>query len=306
MVANTLWQQLLPASALLAVPVRYAFDRYDGVRNEKHGGKGLAFVCWYGLQRRPPDLPRWMKFVVSKGAACFPRHGIREAQYETSTKKAVAFVFNSGRVPLKTDDLFQSKPLKLALVGDGQLVDVRLRYESDQTAGIRLTGERKFLRKPKYHLTERALTFAYLAPGHGLVLDIEYIAPKPVKFNLSGPVSGMKGSIQQNTLFEIDIENDRKRARQRRRDMWSLLIGSFMIAVAAIRMWVDIAHSGHAAINRHWTYWTAIGVIVCGEWLALSAWYRMKQARKIPAALRFWEPPSNSPSVRITDRTGAQ
>jgi hypothetical protein len=305
MVANPLWQQLLPASALLAIPVKYAFDRFDGVRIEKHGAKGLAFVCWYGLQRRPPRLPRWVKFVASKVAACLPQRGDRAGQHATSTKKAVAFIFNSGRVPLKTDDLFQSKPLKLALIGDGQFVDVKLRYESDQTAGIRLTGERKFLRKPKHYLTERALEFAYLAPGHGLVLDIEYIAEEPVTFSLSGPVSGMKGSIQQKTLFEIDIENDRNRARQRRTDKWRLLIGSFVIAAAAIRMGFDIAHGDHAAINRDWTYWTALCVIMSGEWLALAAWFRMKQVRKVPAALRFFEPPPNSPSVRMTDRTSA-
>lgn len=302
---DALWQ-LLAAPALLAVPFRYGLDWFDGVRKEKHGTKGLAFVCWYGLQRRPHRLPRWMNFIASKIRTHLLQQGQRTPQAGAPTKTAIAFVFNSGRIPLKVDDLFQSKPLKLMLTGDGQLTRVNVRFESDQTAGVRLTGERRFLRRPQNHLTERALTFAYLAPGHGLVLEIVYTAHEPVTFSLSGPVNGMKSSIQQQRLYEIDIVNSRRRQRQRRAETWSLWIGSLMMAGAVVKTAVDLIHGGHAAASADWTFWVTIFVMGAGEWLALSAWYRVKQVRKIPTALRFWESSPNARFVSAADRTSIQ
>lgn len=305
MKADALWQ-LLAAPALLAVPFRYGLDWFDGVRKEKHGAKGLAFVCWYGLQRRPHRLPRWMTCIASKVKTHLMRRGQQATQAGAPTKRAIAFVFNSGRIPLKTDDLFQSKPLKLMLSGDGKLTGVRVRFESDQTAGIRLTGERSFLRRPKHHLTERALTFAYLASGHGLVLEIEYTGQEPVTFSMSGPVSGMKSSIQQQRLYEIDIVDSRRRQRQRRAETWSLWIGSLMMAGAVVKTAVDLTHGGHAAASRDWTFWATLSVMGAGEWLVLSAWYRVKQVKKIPTALRFWESSSNAPFVPAADRASIQ
>ena len=298
--------QLLAAPALLAVPFRYAFDWFDGVRKERDGAKGLAFVCWYGLQHRPRRLPRWVTFIAAKVRAGLSWRHDRVTPHGPSTKRAVAFIFNSGRVPLKKDDLFRSKPVKLALAGPGQLLDVKIRLESDQTAGLRLTGERALLRKPKNHQTERALTFAYMASGHGLVVDIEYTAHGPVSFSLSGPVSGMKSSIQQNVLFEIDIEDSRRRQRQRRVDAWRLWIGSLMMAGAVTKTALDVLHGGHAASSRDWSYWLAMSLMGIGELMVLFAWYRMKQVKKIPAALRFWESPRKVPSIRIAEQTTVQ
>ncbi len=303
--ADALWQ-LLAAPAVLAVPFRYGLDWFDGIRKEKHGAKGLAFVCWYGVQRRPRRLPRWMTFIASKVKTHIMRRGQQATQAGTPTKKAIAFVFNSGRIPLRTDDLFQSKPLKLMLSGDGQLNRARVRFESDQTAGIQLTGERSFLRRPKHHLTERVLTFSYLASGHGLVLEIEYTGQEPVTFSLSGPVNGMKSSIQQQRLYEIDIVDSRRRQRQRRAETWSLWIGSMMMAGAVVKTAVDLIHGGHAAASADWTFWVTIFVMGAGEWLALSAWYRVKQVKKIPTALRFWESSPNARFVPAADRTSIQ
>jgi hypothetical protein len=145
-----------------------------------------------------------------------------------------------------------------------------------------------------------------MASGHGLVVDIEYTAHGPVSFSLSGPVSGMKSSIQQNVLFDIDIEDKRRRRRQRRVDAWRLGIGSLMMAGAVTKTGLDVLHGGHAVISRDWSYWLAMSLMLIGELMFLFAWYRMKQVKKIPAALRFWVPPRKVPSIRIAEQTTVQ
>ncbi|WP_199544573.1 hypothetical protein [Paraburkholderia kururiensis] len=303
--ADALWQ-LLAAPALLAVPARYAFDWFDGIRKEKRGAKGLAFVCWYGARRQAPRLPRWMTFVASKTRTLFPRRAAEAMQQAPSSRKAIAFIFNSGRVPLSAEDLFTSRALKLALSGDGQLVDVRIHYESEQSAGIRFDGERTFLRRPKNHLTERTVSFAYMAPGHGVAVEIDYTSSTPVIFSLSGPINGLKNPIQQQVLFEVDIEDTQRRTRWHRTETFKLWAGIVMMALAVAGMMFDVFSGGHAGIGRGWRFWAIMTLMMVGEWIALTTWYHLGQRRKVPAALRYWEHPENASTISVVERTSVQ
>ncbi|WP_155123285.1 MULTISPECIES: hypothetical protein [Burkholderia cepacia complex] len=299
--------QLLIAPAVLAVPLKYAFDFFDGVRKERRGVKGLAFVCWYGPQRRPLNLPGWIRFVASKIRNCFQSRGNRPTHGVLSTNKAIGFIFNSGQVPLKADDLFKSKPLRLVLSGSGELNDVSMRFESDQTADIRLTGERTFLRRPKNHSKERAIAFSYMAPGHGVAVEIEYSARGPVSFSLSGPVNGMRRSIQQQVLFEVDIESSQHRLRQRRSAVVRLWVGGLLMVAAITMAAIDVLFKGdHFLPTRDWTYWLSMVALAVGESMALMAWDHFRQPKKIPAALRYWDTAKNEPVNPVDQRTAVQ
>ncbi len=210
----------------------------------------------------------------------------------TRKRRVVAFIANNGRIPLSGEDLFHSTPLKLKLSGDGQLVDVRIRYASEQTADLKVSGARTFFRRSKGDLTERTIRFGYMAPGHGLALDIDYEVhgPEPVSFSLSGPVKGMKGSIPQQVLFEIEIEDTQRRRRQRRSENGRLWLGSLMMAGAMISGGVEAVTNGHVSVTKSVPYWFTLGILLAGEIIALGAWFRVKQVRKIPSALRFWDP----------------
>ncbi|KVB66122.1 hypothetical protein [Burkholderia cepacia] len=296
-------------AVVIGTLVTYALSQFDGVRKERRSSKSLVFICWYGARRLPVRLPRWITFVASVLRSRFRKPVDQIVLPTPSTQKVVVFIANNGRVPLSSEDLFKSTPLKLRLSGDGQLVDVRTRYESDQIAGIKLTGERSFLRRPKNHLIEREITFAYMAPGHGFALEIEYstLGKTPVSFSLSGPVNGMKGSIQQQILFEIDIENNQRRRRERRSEILRLWIGVLMMVVAVIVGVVDAyANGGRFVMTKSLPYWSTLGLLAVGEIIALVAWFRVEQVRKIPAALRYWEAPQQPPglsAILTTDRT---
>ncbi|MGU7770136.1 hypothetical protein ACV229_08125 [Burkholderia sp. MR1-5-21] len=187
------------------------------------------------------------------------------------------------------------------------MTDVRVRFESDQIAGIRLTGGKKFLRRPKHHLTERAIEFAYMAPGHGVAVEIEYSARGPVSFNLSGPVNGMRRSIQQQVLFEVDIESGQHRQRQRRSAVVRLWFGGLLMVAAITKTLIDIlVNSDHFTPAKDWTYWLSMGSLAVGESMALMAWDHFRQPKKIPAALRYWDPAKNEPVIPVDQRTAGQ
>ncbi|MBN3748318.1 hypothetical protein G3N96_23255 [Burkholderia sp. Se-20373] len=199
-----------------------------------------------------------------------------------------------------------SKPLKLILSGDGELLDVAIRLESDQMVGIKLAGNRTIFRKPPNYRTERSITFSYMAPGHGLVLDIEYSANAPITFSISGPVNGMKNAVQQQILFDVDIENSRRLRRQRLAETLKLWLGGLMMASSTVFMVFDASTGGHAISSRGWTYWLTMGVMAIGEWLAIVAWHRLKQPKKVPATLRYWEPATKTRPIPIIDRATAE
>lgn len=283
---------LLPPAVLGSV-ITYALGHFDGLRKERRSAKSLVFVCWYGARPLPVRLPSWMAMV----APIFRKHvhpaADQIARPATRKRRVVAFIANNGRTALSAEDLFHSTPLKLKLSGDGQLVDVRIRYASEQTADFKVSGERTFFRRSKNDLTERKIRFGYMAPGHGLALDIEYEVhgPEPVSFSLSGPVKGMKGSIQQQVLFEIEIEDTQRRRRQRRSETGRLWLGSLMMAGAMIIGSVEAVTNGRFSVSKFWPYWFTLGILLVGEIIALVAWFRVEQVRKIPTSLRFWEPP---------------
>lgn len=295
--------------AVIAALMTYALGQFDGARKERRSAKSLAFVCWYGARRLPVRMPRWIIFLVSTLRSCLHKPTNQVVQATPPTQKVVAFIANNGRVPLSSDDLFKSTPLKLRLSGDGQLVDVRIHYTSEQTADIKLTGERTFLRRPKNYLTERDIRFGYIAPGHGLVLEIEYSThgKTPASFSLSGPVNGMKGSIQQQVLFEIEIENKQRRRRQRRSETLRLWMGVLiMVGAVIIAAFDTYANGGRFAMTKHLPFWFTLGLLGVGEIIALVAWFRVAQVRKIPVALRYWEPPLNVlplAAIHSNDRT---
>jgi hypothetical protein len=294
--------EIAPATVPLAgVLLKYLLDGFDGVRKERYGVKGLAFVCWYGPHRRPLRLPRWMIFMASNLRALVPDASKNQIspQATSNTKKAIAFLFNSGRVPLKADDLFENKPLKIVLSGNGQLVDAKIRFESDQIAGFKLIERRAHFFRPRNYLTERALAFTYLAPGHGVALDIEYTSEEPVTFRLSGPVDGMKHSVQEKTLFGIDVDSPRRFEEKRKIVIRNICIGILLMSGASFEyFYLAFSHHGQSIITKDWTYLATLLTFVIGEWMALSAWELIKQPKKIPTALRYWV------SLRVGMRRG--
>ncbi|WP_186063315.1 hypothetical protein [Burkholderia gladioli] len=298
---------LLPPAVLGSI-MTYALGHFDGLRKERRSAKSLVFICWYGARPLPVRLPRWMALAASIFRKHLHRAADPIAQPATRRRRVVAFIANNGRTALIAEDLFHSTPLKLKLSGDGQLVDVRIRYASEQTADLKVSGARTFFRRSKSDLTERTIRFGYMAPGHGLALDIDYEVhgPEPVSFNLSGPVKGIKGSIPQQVLFEIEIEDTQRRRRQRRSENGRLWLGSLMMAGAMIIGSVEAATNGHFSASKFWPYWFTLGILLAGEIIALGAWFRVKQVRKIPSALRFWEPSHKYVPRTLTDpRDGA-
>ncbi|MEX3693037.1 hypothetical protein AB3X91_34335 [Paraburkholderia sp. BR14263] len=297
--------QFVAGPAVFAVFIKYLLDRFDGALKERHGAKSLAFVCWYGPHRRPRRFPHWVTSLASVIRRSFRRERKPIDEHAPSSRKTIAFIFNNGRVPLTTDDLFTAAPLKLVLQGDGELTNVKVAFETDQTAAIKL-GQRAFLRRPKNYATERSLMFSYMAPGHGVAIEVEYRASKTLGLSLQGPVKGMRNSVQQQILFEVDIENDERRRRRRRVDTWKLWVGGLMMAGAAVTMLLNArANSGRSAVDHSWQYWSAMLLMTIGEWTALSAWYRLKQRKKVPSRLRYWEPQENVPAIPVGDQVSS-
>ncbi|WP_333985507.1 hypothetical protein [Burkholderia orbicola] len=103
----------------------------------------------------------------------------------------------------------------------------------------------------------------------------------------------MKDEIQQQILFDVNLADSRHPQRQRRTDTRKLWLGGLMMASAAIYMIFDASMGGHVISSRNLAYWLDVGVTATGEWIAISAWYRLKQPKKVPAALRYWEPTRN-------------
>ncbi len=288
---DILLQPAIPA-AFIGVFSKYALDRFDGFRKTRQDMKELAVVCWHGPLRRPLNLPRWVAQVITTTKNYFQRNR-KQTSHTSTTRNAIVFIFNRGQTPLTSDDLFKSKPLKLRLSGNGELLDVKIRHESDHTAGIKISGHRTIFRSSPNHLTERSITFSYIGPRHGVVLDIKYRAETLCNFSISGPIKGMKDEIQQQILFDVNLADSRHPQRQRRTDTRKLWLGGLMMASAAIYMIFDASMGGHVISSRNLAYWLDVGVTATGEWIAISAWYRLKQPKKVPAALRYWEPTRN-------------
>lgn len=276
--------------AVIAVIIGFFLNKFDGIRKAKLENKSLSCVFWYGALPMPRNVPEWVGVLVKSIKKYFLKKSTPQPIY-SSSERAIVFVINNGRIVLKSDDLFKKTPLSL-LLSEGEIVSAKIIFESEQVSDAKLWGAPSFFRKPKHHLSERKVGFGYIAPNHGFVIEIEYRRSGTSMFSLSGPVSGMKQAVKQQVLYEVDIEDIPAYKRRAKSDLWRVRLGGFVMLVCVFGMLTSPwQYSWHPVSANTLTYQILLLVFSVAEFIALLAWFRIAQMKKIPTALRYWEFP---------------